>query len=189
MTDSVWVFGYGSLVSPASLSRTIGRFIDDVHSRRVAHLDGFGRKWNYGSPTQRGHWRLGDAHVRSGVIICLGVVFSAAESCNGVVVRVNDDELAELDWRERDYDRVDVNDHVRVETGPIEGPVVTYVPRPSAIERYREARDQGRAAVSQRYWDLVHGAFADLGGEHLEHLATRTPLPDVPVAEVEPADD
>ncbi|MEZ5297926.1 MAG: hypothetical protein R2697_17115 [Ilumatobacteraceae bacterium] len=36
-------------------------------------------------------------------------------------------------------------------------------PQPAPIEYYRAARDRGEAAVEQRYWDLVDGAFADLG--------------------------
>ena len=35
------------------------------------------------------------------------------ESCNGVIVRVTAEELAMLDWRERDYERTDVSDLIR----------------------------------------------------------------------------
>ena len=189
MAEPTWVFGYGSLVSPASVSRTIGRFIDDAHSRRIAHLEGYGRRWNYGSPTQRGDWSHGDVHVRQGVIIFLGLEASDDASSNGVVVQVTQDELVELDWRERDYDRVDVTDLISIEHGAVDGRVVTYVPRPTAIERYVEARDSGRAAVEQRYWDLVHDAFGELGAHHLDHLRTRTPDPDVPILEIARSDD
>ena len=108
---------------------------------------------------------------------------------NGVVVRVDAQELAELDWRERDYDRVDVTDRIDIEDGVVGERVVTYVPRATAIERYLEARDQARAAVEQRYWTLVHDAFAALGEAHLDHLRTGTPHPDVPILDVTRSDD
>lgn len=188
-SESTWVFGYGSLVSPQSVSRTVKRFIDDAHSRRIANLEGFGRRWNYGSPTRRGDWTDGDVQVKGGVVIFLGIEQADAESSNGVVVRVNRDELAELDWREREYDRVDVTELITIADGQIVGPVVTYVPRPVAIKRYVEARERGLAAVDKRYWDLVHGAFEDLGAQHLDHLRTRTPVPDVPILDIERSND
>ena len=94
---------------------------------------------------------------------------------------------ARLDWRERDYERVDIT-----ELTSLAGPrtslrpnarIQVYVPRPSAIERYEVARDSGRAAVRRSYWELVARAFAELGDDHAERYA-RTPPPDVPVADI-----
>ncbi len=45
MSDHAWVFGYGSLVSPASMATTIGRSVAPADVA-VAHLDGYGRRWN-----------------------------------------------------------------------------------------------------------------------------------------------
>ena len=180
--SGTWVFGYGSLVSSSSLASTIGRRVgpDDVV---VAHLDGYGRRWNYGSLHLRGDWRHDDIDVQQGVVISLGLVVAEGEHCNGVAVRVSDDELAQLDWRERDYERTDVTDLIRADrTGGTER-VVTYVPRQSAIERYEAARDERRAAIRRSYWDLVGRAFADLGEHHSAVYAT-TPAPDVPVLEI-----
>ncbi len=183
MSDSVWVFGYGSLASPASMARTIGRTPDRSTEVHAAHLAGFGRRWNYGSLQLRGDWHHGGARVRGGVVISLGLAVVDADQANGVIVRVTAAELAELDWRERDYERTDVTERITLDDGAVSGRVVTYVPRPSAIERYERARDDGRAAVRRSYWDLVHQAFTDLGGDHLERF-TRTPPPDVPVADI-----
>ena len=66
--------------------------------------------------------------------------------------------------------------------------VVTYVPRPSAIERYEAARDGGRAGIRSTYWGLVDAAFAVWGAEDLVRYRSSTPPPDVPVvAIIEPA--
>jgi cation transport regulator ChaC len=180
--SDTWIFGYGSLVSPTSLAGTIGRDVS-AHEVAVAHLDGFGRRWNYGSLHLRGDWHHGDVRISRGLVVSLGLVVAGEESCNGVIVRVSDDELAALDWRERDYQRTDVTDVIRTEDDRQVGRVMTYVPRPSAIERYEEARDGGRAGIRRSYWELVEQAFHDLGGDHgARYLAT--PAPDVPVVDM-----
>ncbi len=182
MAGDTWVFGYGSLVSPASMATTIGRSViaDDI---AIAHLDGYGRRWNYGSLHLRGDWEHEGVRVEQGLVVSLGLVEADTETCNGVIVRVTAEELAHLDWRERDYERTDVTDVIRLDDRPPAGPVVTYVPRPSAIERYEAARDGRRAGIRLSYWELVSAAFDDLGGEHLARYQS-TPAPDVPVVDM-----
>ena len=186
--NGTWVFGYGSLVSPSSLAATIGRPIEP-NDLVVTHLMGYGRRWNYGSMHLRGDWHHDGVTVRQGLVVSLGLVVADTEVCNGVAARVSDDELAKLDWRERDYERTDITDHVIAETeideiDPFHGDrVVTYVPRQSAVERYEQARDERRAAIRRTYWNLVIEAFAELGGDHPERYAA-TPAPDVPVADI-----
>lgn len=180
MSDDTWVFGYGSLVSPASLASTIGRHVDppDV---TIAHLDGYGRRWNYGSLHLRGDWHHDGVAIEQGLVVSLGLIL-ADETCNGVAVRVTAEELAQLDWRERDYERTDVSDQIRSDL-TAGTRVVTYVPRPSAVHRYETARDEGRAAIRRPYWDLVADAFGLLGTDHLESYSS-TPAPDVPVVDM-----
>ena len=182
MTGRVWVFGYGSLVSPSSLESTIGRPVTPT-DLVVAHLDGYGRRWNYGSMHLRGDWIHDGTDVRQGLVVSLGLVTADAESCNGVAVRVTDAELASLDWRERDYERTEVTDRIQADGLAADDRVVTYVPRPSAIERYEQARDERRAGIRRSYWDLVAAAFAALGDDHVE-VYQRTPPPDVPVVDM-----
>ena len=106
---------------------------------------------------------------------------------NGIITVVHADELPGVDARERNYDRVDVTEQVRLlEDAPgaasIDA-VVTYVPREVALNRYLDGRDRGRAGIEQRYWDLVDGAFdALLPGQGDRYRAT-TPAPDVPVVD------
>lgn len=182
MSDSTWIFGYGSLVSPTSMATTIGRVVaaDDVV---VAHLDGYGRRWNYGSMHLRGDWHHAGVDVTQGLVVSLGLVSAADETCNGVIVRVTADELAQLDWRERDYQRTDVTDLIRLDDARRAGPVMTYVPRASAVERYETARDRRQAAIRLSYWELVNAAFADLGGDHINRYEA-TPTPDVPIVDM-----
>lgn len=177
-----WVFGYGSLVSPSSMASTIGRPVE-THVTAPAHLDGFGRRWNYGSLHLRGDWHHDGVDVVQGLVVSLGLVADDGDGCNGVVVRVDDDELAALDWRERDYERTDVTDVITFDGATSSDRVVTYVPRTSAIARYEEARDAGRAGIRRTYWDLVNVAFTDLGADHHARWIS-TPPPDVPVVDM-----
>ena len=173
-----WIFGYGSLVSPVSFGGTVGRAFTVGHDFHYAVLNGWGRRWNYGV----GHVS-GEYAGRAYLLVALGLVAGEAESANGVVGWVADAELAQLDRRERDYDRVDVTELVET-LATLDGPVETYVPRRTAIERYETSRDAGAAAIEQRYWDLVAGAFAGFGPTERQRYLATTPPPDVPILEL-----
>ncbi|MCB0967781.1 MAG: gamma-glutamylcyclotransferase [Ilumatobacter sp.] len=181
--SGVWVFGYGSLVSPESFGHTLGRGFERGVDFHPAVLRGYGRRWNYGVMSFVGRSEEPDGSTREWSIVALGLEASSDETVNGVIGWVTDDELPSLDARERNYDRVDVTDltEVAVVPSPVEGRIVTYVPQPAPIEYYRAARDRGEAAVEQRYWDLVDGAFADLGPGEQERYRTSTPPPDIPI--------
>lgn len=183
-TDGAWLFGYGSLVSPESMGTTIGRTLDPITEYRIGHLDNYGRRWNYGSKVKRGHWSHDGVDVRFGLVISLGLIEAPGESCNGVVFKVTSEELAALDWRERDYERRIVTDLIRLEGDPIDADVSVYFPRPSSIERYEAERDSGTAGIMSSYWNLCRDAFSALGGNHAE-LYAQTPPPDVPVVDIE----
>jgi cation transport regulator ChaC len=190
-TDT-WVFGYGSLVSPPSIARTLEREVVAPGDRSIAVLRGYGRRWNYGSLHLRARWELDGSSVESGIVVSLGLA-RADESCNGVVVRVSEGELGRLDWRERDYERTDVTSLVSLVSGAGAGwsgqrRVFTYVPRPGAVARYERARDDGCAAVRRDYVELVRQAFGELGPEHLDEYERTTPEPDVPVLDLEVLD-
>lgn len=182
---SVWVFGYGSLVSPSSVAETIGRTVEVDDGFVAATLEGYGRRWNYGSLRQRANWDGPNGRVEGGVVVSLGIAVSAHERTNGTVVRVDEDELRRLDVRESDYDRVEVTAAIDAGVLPRTATVVTYVPRPSAIERYEASRRAGRAAVRQGYVDLVIEAFGALGGTALAEYRASTPEPEVPVLHFE----
>ncbi len=185
--DSLWVFGYGSLVSPISLGSTIGRIpvrgVDFV----AAECLGWERRWNYGIALQPGAV-TGPQSDGLDVVVALGIVAAPQAWMNGILALLSAAELARLDLRERNYDRVDVTDLVRVldvgEAMPEIHRAEVYVPRPHAVSVYQEARSVGRAAIERRYWDLVDGAFHDLAPGHGERYRDTTPAPDVPVLDV-----
>jgi cation transport regulator ChaC len=180
-----WVFGYGSLVSPKSFGHTVGREFRPGRDFFEAEVLGYGRRWSFATAARfTAAAGPGLEHVEW-TTITLGVVRSGDESTNGVIGWVNDGELDELDRREARYDRVDVTAVTNVAgTSQLDDPIVTYVPRDDALQIYEAARAVGRAAVSERYWNLVDGAFAALGeGQRARYHAT-TPPPRVPIVTV-----
>lgn len=182
-----WVFGYGSLVSPASFGATLGRELRPGVDFFEAELAGFGRRWNYGVMHTEGTSTDVDGSAATWTIVALGLVRSDEEHVNGVVGWVDDTEIEALDRRERHYDRVDVTASATVHASPAGPglPVVTYVPRPEARRHFEAARDGGRAAIERRYWDLVDGAFAALGPDRHARYHATTPSPGLPIVELQ----
>jgi dephospho-CoA kinase len=179
--SELWVFGYGSLVDPASFSATIGRDLRPGVDFFEAELAGFGRRWNYGVMHVRATGPGPDGGMTEYTLVALGIVPAAGETVNGIVGRVDRVELAALDDRERHYDRVDVTAATTHHAPEVDGRIVVYVPRREAVEHYERARDARRAAIAQRYWDLVDRAFHAFGPQAHARYHRSTPPPDVPV--------
>ena len=180
MMSGVWVFGYGSLVSPESFGHTLGRSLTLGSDFHEAEIRGYGRRWNYGVMSVVGESTEAGGATREWAIVALGIVEAAGETVNGVIGWVSDAELPALDRRERNYDRVDVT-HLATTNERVHDPIVTYVPQEQPQRWYEAARARGTAAVEQRYWDLVDLAFADLGADRRERYHATTPAPDVPI--------
>jgi cation transport regulator ChaC len=180
--SGLWVFGYGSLVSPESFGRTLGRELRPGIDVFEAELTGFGRRWNYGVMHSVGVFTDDEGTEHERTIVALGVVEAELETVNGVVGYVELDELTELDRRERHYDRIDVVGATTVHSDTrIDGSIMVYMPKRESIEHYERARDAGTAAVDHDYWSRVDAAFAALGPEQHARYRTTTPPPDVPI--------
>ena len=180
--SGVWIFGYGSLVSPDSFGHTLQRrpqFGIDFFEAEVAE---FGRRWNYGSLSAVGRSPDAAGVMRDYTIVALGVSALAGETVHGTIGWVSNAELAALDRRERHYDRVDVTGLTTVVGAEQVAETVNFsIRRREAVERYEQMRDRGEAAVDQRYFDLVDRAFGDLGVDRRERYHDTTPAPDIPV--------
>jgi hypothetical protein len=97
-----------------------------------------------------------------------------SSSVTGLVRPVTEPELAQLDQRERNYDRVDVTELIGSDFG---GPVWTYRGSTAGRARLRRGRAEGRAVVSQAYLEKVHAGLQPLGGGEYERFLAESDLP------------
>lgn len=172
------VFGYGSLVDPASAAITLAR---PVPAPRPARLRGWRRRWSIA----RDNLRVEKTFAREPGgelppwILGLNLERDPAEGepPNGALVELSEDELDRLDLREMRYDRVEVTGEA--EGGEDFGLVVTYVTKP---EHFAPRPPEG-AIVMRSYLETVERAFAALGDGQLEAFRRSTGPPPVDVVE------
>ncbi len=176
-----FVFGYGSLaVAPGIVP---GRaFAADGF---VADLAGFQRSWGAAMDNRRDlpgyKYYTDDRGRRPEVYVAfLDIRARAQASVNGVCIPVDDRLLAELDARERNYERVDVSDRLGLDGVR----VWTYVASAAGRRRLTRGRELGRAVIDANYLGLVRGAFQLLGGDEYDVCAPSLALGDLRVVDL-----
>ena len=175
------VFGYGSLVAPASAALTLARPVERVWTAR---LPGWRRGFNQARDNRRAEKTFaltGDGSVPD-FVLGLGVEpdDDPGFAPNGALIELTAAELDRLDLREIRYDRVDVS--AQIEAGgaaPTFDAVVTYRPKP---ERRAPEPPPGSVILAS-YARAVEAAFGALGEDELaEYRRTTLPYP-APVVE------
>jgi hypothetical protein len=157
-----FVFGYGSLVTDGRVAPT-----------RAFHPDGFvtdlqdvRRCWGVAMNNRvslPGYKYYLDAHGdRPDVYVAfLDLRPAPGQSVNGVCLPVDDDQLAALDQRERNYVRRDLTAFCPPAQEDIR--VWAYVGSPAGRRRLTTARAAGRAAIHRTYLEGVREGFKRLG--------------------------
>ncbi len=176
------VFGYGSLVSPASAALSLGRPVTPAGNARA---EGWRRRWSVfrDNRTAEKTFARADGSIPPYVV---GLSIERDPECrgaNGVLIEISEQEADRLDLREMRYDRVDVTADVRGLDGEEHGfeRVILYTAKP---EHHAPVAPAG-AIVIAGYVRTVEAAFAELGPEHVELYAETTDPPPVPAVEVE----
>jgi cation transport regulator ChaC len=174
--EALGLFGYGSLVDPASAGRTLGRPVAEVWPAR---LPGWRRRFSQARDNEtceKTFARCEDGSV-PGSILGLNVERSddPALAPNGALIAVTEDELDRLDLREIRYDRHDVSASVAAGRGcPGFERVLTYVAKSSHLAPEPPAG----AVILKAYADAVEAAFEGLGpGQGAEYRRTTLPYP------------
>lgn len=150
-----FVFAYGSLAA-------------DAIAPRPARLHGHRRVWGVAMdnrvdiPGYKSYRLRADGSRPAVFVAYLDVVPDAAAVTGGALIAVDDDALRALDARERNYERVDVTEHM--EAAP---PGTVWAYRGSAAGRSRLAhgRRAGTAVVDAAYATAVRASLASLGLE------------------------
>jgi len=162
MTIHCYVFGYGSLIHPASVNRTLGR-AEAPADMQPAELSGYQRCWQL-----LVHRRFtDDPPGLTTPCVVLDIAPREGATMNGVLVPVTQAELKLLDRREAKYDRIDVTDHIAPRP---DRPVYTYVGRP------RHTRPPADAVIPGVYMRIIRDALP-LWGEGFAERFEATTLP------------
>lgn len=163
-----FIFGYGSLV--LAPGRAPSRTPDP--GGYVCDLAGHARSWGVAMDNTRDlpgykHYLTPDGTRPPVYVAFLDIAQRPGATVNGVCTPVDRRLLAMLDARERNYDRVDVTDHL---AAPL-GRTWAYAGSAAGRARFADGVARGSSAVSADYLRAVATGFAALGGHEHERAA------------------
>ena len=174
-----FVFGYASLV------------LDHAGAGTPATLPGYRRVWGVATdnvhaiPGYKMYLSRADGTRPAVYVAFVDLEAHRGSVVNGLVRPVSADELADLDRRERNYDRVEVTGRIEGFTG---ARVWTYRGSAAGRERLHRGRAEGRAVVSRDYLDKVLAGFERLGVDERRAFDESSVLDGLPVSDLERVD-
>jgi len=173
------VFGYGSLARD---------LLADVV---VARLRGYRRVFGVAADNSEeiaGYKRYRstqDGSFPDAFVAFLDLAEDRDTAVNGVLAPADAAALADLDRRERNYDRVDVTDAI---DSPPNGRVWAYVGSTDGRTRLKTGIAAGLAVIQRGYLEHVQAGFRRLGDSEYEHFVATTDLDSLPLADLERVD-
>jgi hypothetical protein len=174
-------FGYGSLVSRASIAETLGH---DAAPPVPARLAGWRRRWSLVRDNARAE--KGFEPIEGDPFdYCLGLNLEraleapAGEWPNGGLIEMTAAELDRLDLRELRYDRVDVTGDIRAGEADAFDAVFTYTAK---SENFAPHPPPGSVVLAS-YLRACEAAFEELGPHELVAFGRSTDPVPVPVVE------
>lgn len=178
---TIAIFAYGSLVSSASASMTLGgRFVTPM----PATLAGWRRGFTLARDNRRSEKtfaRADDGTIPNVVLALNARPDPTAEGeVNGGLIAVSEADLTALDRRELRYERLDVTDSIA--TGPA-GPGAERIFIYSAKAENLALEQPAGAVILAAYERAAESAFAALGDGQLE--AYRASTDECPVERIE----
>jgi cation transport regulator ChaC len=178
-----FVFAYGSLLP--DLSGALGEGM--TPSRLRDHR----RAWNVAMDNSRSlagykyYLSVGDSSRPAVFVTFLNLVPARGRHVSGVLFAVGESELAALDRRERNYDRLEVTDLV---DDPPTGRIWTYIGKPEAEQRFALGAREGRAVIDRAYLKTVRAGFELIATDALEEFDATTDPHTCPVIDLRRVD-
>lgn len=155
----LYLFGYGSLINLRSLQNALKRRVNAEDVVQGYLLD-YERVW--GAAGDIAYENLGvkrslflDVKKRNGAYV------------NGILVSVTDEEIANLDKREKGYERIDVSENVVPATLCQKSTIYTYTYK--SIERISDV-----SCIPYKYWECICNGAGKFGAKFLEDLIKTT---------------
>ena len=179
LTPRDFIFGYGSLARD---------LLGDVV---VARLDGYRRVLGVAADNSEAipgykRYRLPvDGSFPAVFVAYLDIVEHPQTVVNGVVAPIDSSALADLDRRERNYDRLDVTASI---DSPPPGRVWAYAGSPDGRARLAAGRAAGTAVVQRAYLEHVQAGFRRLGDAQYGHFLASSGLDGLPLLDLERVD-
>jgi cation transport regulator ChaC len=172
-----WLFAYGSLL-PAGATALPAE-------ARPCGLTGWRRSWGVAMDNRVDlpgykHFVAPGGERPALLVAFLDIAPEAGTSVNGVALPVSEAELPGLDDRERNYERVEVSEHIDAD---LRGRVWAYVGLDTARERLARGRREGRLAIASSYLARVLAGFELLGQR--DAFARLTAAMPAPVVDLE----
>jgi cation transport regulator ChaC len=175
-----YVFGYGSLLDRQALA-----------TAQIGHLTGYRRTWNVAMdnsvdlPGYKIYVDPQDGSRPKVFVTFLNIVPTPGSRVNGMLFPISTEELAALDIRERNYERIDVTDSVEE---PVSDRVWAYVGLDEAVARYERGAREKRAVIRRRYYDAVLANCAAAGGQAQKEFDQSTDPPTCPIVDLDRID-
>lgn len=132
----IWIIGFGTLLLKHSLGDTVGSTNSDGKEYIPVTIRNYKRLFNVVASHYTPTHKLTDSSIETAAA---NVEFAREESFNGVAFRVSEEELAQLDVRERYYQRVQVEAY-HFGTDRLLGDAYVYCALPSS--QYVETRNE-----------------------------------------------
>lgn len=161
------VFGYGSLVNPKSLQRTLGK----LPLSQPVILNNWQRDWSaiLENVESSSHYTLIDGDVPKNVAV-LNIQRAPNSIVNGILIGCTSQELEALIKREVHYSIVDVTDDIEDVFGYDK--IYSF----TAKSEFTGSRDTD-VIIPKSYLDLVEEGFRSLSKDQLAMYLKTTPTP------------
>jgi hypothetical protein len=168
----VGLVGYGSLISRASMERTLGRSYDGpVFECLLPH---WRRRWDVAMPNNRFFTQEGATRLYPKRILYLNAARQSGCLLNGVLFLVSMEDLVAFDAREWIYGRCDVTDEI-ADLQVKGGRVYMYAGLPQHL--VTDPRSWKEVAVRASYLQILESGLAGQSSDFRERYALSTDEP------------